>query len=171
MNSRLVIRQGKQNLQVYCRRTAKKVPRSMARKIPEEIGKNFNFGTKERTSSAKLLEQLTPEFINDKIFQTNASMNKFRIDHVSQCINKLNLERFPLPESMTIAQWKKLTSFHTREAQVYYIEAVLDGKSDDVELLNSLERIEDQQSIPLTCDQEILDRLLGNDEELNVSRI
>ena len=113
----------------------------------------------------KLFDDLTPEFCSQLTGEGPRSISKkFALDNVKSAFQYLEKRSYPLPETLTEAQWQQFLGLDTKRAMTMYMNAIIDGKDNDPEVLKELKDVDEYPSKPLTVDDELLDKLLHTEK-------
>ncbi len=115
---------------------------------------------KFNTLSDALTNDLRKELVG------NATTKKFRLKEIESNLLYWEELNYPMPDSLTVDQWKQLLSYQGFFARLYYLDAVNDGQDQDPEVLKCLADIDSDTFGPMKVDQEVLDRVIGDDMEL-----
>jgi hypothetical protein len=94
---------------------------------------------------------LTPEFKAELV--GNATTRSFRLIELEENLTWFFGLDYPIPETLTISQWKQLLTFQCKQSRLYYLDAIVDGKENDQALLDQLLEIDSTIYAPLTISQ------------------
>ena len=72
---------------------------------------------------------------------------------------------FPLPDSMTESQYEQILKYETKRGQTLYLDAIVEGQDQNEEALEKITTEEKSLFQPIKVDPEILEELVGSDEE------
>jgi hypothetical protein len=72
---------------------------------------------------------------------------------------------FPLPDSMTESQYEQILKYETKRGQTLYLDAIVEGQDQNEESLEKIMTEEKSLFQPIKVDPEILEELVGSDEE------
>ena len=93
------------------------------------------------------------------------AVRKLRLHGISNSMNFLESKGFPLPDSMTEAQYEQILKYETKRGQTLYLDAIVEGQDQNEEALEKIMTEEKSLFQPLKVDPEILEELVGSDEE------
>lgn len=111
----------------------------------------------------KLIADLSDETI-EKITEGFA-VRKLRLHVISNSMKFLESKGFPLPDSMTEAQYEQILKYETKMGQTLYLDAIVEGQDQNEEALKKIMTEEKYLFQPLQVDPEILEELVGSDVE------
>ena len=111
----------------------------------------------------KLIADLSDETI-EKITEGFA-VRKLRLHAISNSMKFLESKGFPLPDSMTEAQYEQILKYETKRGQTLYLDAIVEGQDQNEEALAKIMTEEKSLFQPLQVDPEILEELVGSDVE------
>ena len=115
----------------------------------------------------KIVADLSDESI-ERITQGFAG-KKLKLQVISDSLKYLEANFFPLPSSLTEEQFQQILKYDTKKGQTLYIDAINEGVDQNEEVLEKIEKEDQTYFQPLRISQELFDKHIGSDEELNVS--
>ena len=83
----------------------------------------------------------------------------------------LESKDFPLPDSMTEAQYQQILKYETKRGQTLYLDAIVEGQDQNEEALEKIMTEEKSLFQPLQVDPEILEEFVGSDVEKKVQAV
>ena len=86
-------------------------------------------------------------------------------------MNYLESKGFPLPDSMTEAQYEQILKYETKRGQTLYLDAIVEGQDQNEEAIEKIMAEEKSLFQPLQVDPEILEELVGSDVEKKVNNL
>ena len=117
------------------------------------------------TPTPKCIEDLSEEFASQLTGEGPRSISKkFALDKVKRSLQYLASRDYPLPDQLTESQWHQILKYETNRTITLYMFAISDGQDNDPEVLKELEDINEYPSKPLTVDDELLNKMLDNDQ-------
>ena len=136
--------------------------------VPKELREKEVIKPKD-LPPAKLFDDLTPEFVTKLTGEGPRSMTKkFILDHLKSAIQYLEFRKYPLPDNLTEKQWQQFMKYDTKRAITFYMDAIIDGKDEDPEILEELKIINEYPMKPLIVEPEVFQKLVtgkGREED------